>query len=411
MKFAAALIAIASAEKETYHGDQVYRFTNISLGTMAKLKVASRIYDFDMWSPSSVDEIVAGATVDIHLKAAESHEFEYDIVNDEIDFELISMDLQADIDAQNPDFVSGRHNFEQFNDFETIQEYLKEVASANSDVEYKEFGTTVEGRPLISLEIGSGPKVVSIDCGIHAREWISPAYCQWFINEVTTGSMAGYKNDITFLVQPMLNPDGYAYTWTGSRMWRKNRVVNSGSQCLGVDLNRNFDAKWSGAGASGNACAENYYGPSMFSENESSAQRDYLAPFMENNTLKAFLTFHSYGQYILYPYSYDYLSKPSNGAELDSVGADMRSAIAAVHGKSYTMGQGTEVLYPAAGGSDDWAFDAMKAKGYDAPLSYTYELRDQGRYGFTLPANQIKPNCEEIDAGMASIFNYVIENK
>lgn len=29
------------------------------------------------------------------------------------------------------------------------------------------------------------------------------------------------------------------------RMWRKNRsVLKEGSECVGVDLNRNFDARW-----------------------------------------------------------------------------------------------------------------------------------------------------------------------
>jgi len=410
MKFAAGLIALASA-KETYNGDQVYRFEDISIGTMTKLKLASRLYNFDMWTPSSIEEIRPGTTVDIHVSAKESHDFEYDLVTDEINFELISMDLQADIDAQNPDFVSGRHDYEQYNDFDTIQQFLKDTADANDDVVYKEFGESGEGRPIIALEVGSGSKVVSIDCGIHAREWISPAYCQWFIREVTTGQFASYKNDIKFLIQPLLNPDGYAYSWTGSRMWRKNRVNNQGSNCIGVDLNRNYDAKWSGAGASGNACAENYYGPSMCSENECKAQVAYLEPYMADGSLKAFLTFHSYGQYILYPYSYDYLSRPDNYDELYALGEDMVSAIAAVYGKSYTMGQGKDVLYPAAGGSDDWAYDKMKAMGNDAPLSYTYELRDQGRYGFVLPANQIKPNCEEIDPSMKVLLDYVIENK
>ena len=118
-----------------------------------------------------------------------------------------------------------------------------------------------------------------------------------------------------------------------------------------------------------------------------------------------------FSQYILYPYSYDYFSRPDNYDELYALGDDMVSAIAAVYGKSYTMGQGKDVLYPAAGGSDDWAYDKMKAMGNDAPLSYTYELRDQGRYGFVLPANQIKPNCEEIDPSMKVLLDYVIENK
>jgi hypothetical protein len=28
------------------------------------------------------------------------------------------------------------------------------------------------------------------------------------------------------------------------RMWRKNRTPNSGSTCVGTDLNRNFDEMW-----------------------------------------------------------------------------------------------------------------------------------------------------------------------
>lgn len=49
------------------------------------------------------------------------------------------------------------------------------------------------------------------------------------------------------------------------------------------------------------------------------------------------------------------------------------------------MGSSGTILYPAAGGSDDWAKGA-----YNVKYSYTVELRDSGRYGFILPANQIK---------------------
>lgn len=44
-----------------------------------------------------------------------------------------------------------------------------------------------------------------------------------------------------------------------------------------------------------------------------------------------------------------------------------------------------QVLYPAAGGSDDWAFG-----GAGIPYSYTIELPDTGSYGFILPASQIE---------------------
>lgn len=44
-----------------------------------------------------------------------------------------------------------------------------------------------------------------------------------------------------------------------------------------------------------------------------------------------------------------------------------------------------------SGGSRDWA------KGHhDVSFSFTYEMRDTGKYGFILPADQILPNAKEV---------------
>lgn len=61
-----------------------------------------------------------------------------------------------------------------------------------------------------------------------------------------------------------------------------------------------------------------------------------------------------------------------------------------VDGKSYRVGPAANTLYPAAGGSDDWAKGVVGMK-----YSYTIELRDQGRYGFILPASFIQPTAKE----------------
>ena len=48
-------------------------------------------------------------------------------------------------------------------------------------------GTTPEGRDLRVLVINTGnnpAKRIWIDCGIHAREWISPATCINLIDKV-----------------------------------------------------------------------------------------------------------------------------------------------------------------------------------------------------------------------------------
>ncbi|MBK8636570.1 MAG: hypothetical protein IPN72_24695 [Saprospiraceae bacterium] len=59
-------------------------------------------------------------------------------------------------------------------------------------------------------------------------------------------------------------------------MWRKNRRINSGSSCIGVDLNRNYNTDWGGAGSSSNTCSDSYRGASVFSEPESKVIRDFI---------------------------------------------------------------------------------------------------------------------------------------
>lgn len=81
---------------------------------------------------------------------------------------------------------------------------------------------------------------------------------------------------------------------------------------------------------------------------------------------------------------------PADHEELDRVGKEAAAAIQKIDGKVYTVGPAGSTLYPAAGGSDDWAKGDLKFK-----YSYTIELRDEGRYGFMLPANQIIKSGEE----------------
>lgn len=76
----------------------------------------------------------------------------------------------------------------------------------------------------------------------------------------------------------------------------------------------------------------------------------------------------------------------------------MAQAIRNVGGPSYTVGPAANTLYPAAGGSDDWAKGTMKIK-----YAYTIELRDNGRYGFVLPASYIQPTAKEALAAVRAI--------
>jgi carboxypeptidase A4 len=60
------------------------------------------------------------------------------------------------------------------------------------------------------------------------------------------------------------------------------------------------------------------------------------------------VTFHSYGQYILYPWGYD-RKVPPDYADLDRVGKQAAAAMRSAGGASYTVGNSASTLYPASG--------------------------------------------------------------
>ncbi|CAI9579113.1 unnamed protein product [Staurois parvus] len=208
------------------------------------------------------------------------------------------------------------------------------------------------------------------------------------------------SKNIDFYIVPVLNIDGFVYSWTTDRLWRKSRSPHNNRTCFGVDLNRNFDSKWCSIGASTNCSSLTFCGTGPASEPEVHAVQQLM------NRLKSdilgFLTIHSYGQLILLPYGYT--RNPSvNHEEMLSIGEKAAARLTQIHGTKYRVGSASHILYNNSGSSRDWATDL------GIPLSYTFELRDNGTDGFILPADQIKPTCEETTVAILSIIEYLNE--
>ena len=99
---------------------------------------------------------------------------------------------------------------------------------------------------------------------------------------------------------PLLNPDGYEYSRTHQRLWRKNRRrPTSDNQCFGVDLNRNFDVIGFGVGASNQSCSDSYSGPFAASEPEVKAAAGVV--MRHRNNIRVSLSLHSYGTFYYLP--------------------------------------------------------------------------------------------------------------
>ncbi|XP_066952533.1 carboxypeptidase B1-like [Macrobrachium rosenbergii] len=199
--------------------------------------------------------------------------------------------------------------------------------------------------------------------GIHAREWVSPPAALYVIKKLIAN--ATLTKSIEWHIIPMLNPDGYIYTWNQNRFWRKNRSPSS--VCVGVDLNRNFGYQWGGLGTSSYSCSEVYKGPSAFSEPESRALRDAMLPL--NGRVKAYITFHSYSQYILYPWGYSANVTHPLTTSMEKAGREMAKRIERKNQATYTVGNAAKALYPAAGASNDWTSYTLNVPYVYTPLS------------------------------------------
>ncbi|CAG0884908.1 unnamed protein product [Cyprideis torosa] len=171
-------------------------------------------------------------------------------------------------------------------------------------------GKTYEGRPIKGVRInpGNSKKKIFVDSGIHAREWIAPSTVAYLINQLATNRSLNEDiiNAFDWYLFPVLNPDGYEYTFSKDRLWRKNRNPEISRTCPGIDLNRNWDYHWGEDVRGKDPCTELYAGPSPFSEPETQAIRDFLANLNADGSLALIVSFHSYVQVLMSPWSHTY---------------------------------------------------------------------------------------------------------
>ena len=225
-------------------------------------------------------------------------------------------------------------------------------------------------------------------------EYLTYQLLTTYASDATT---RGFLDSYDFYIMPIVNPDGFVYTQTNDRLWRKNRsAAPSGSSCLGTDINRNWPYQWNvPGGSSTNPCDQTYRGRAQGDTPEMRGLVSQVQSLQNGRGIKLYIDWHSYGQYILTPYGYSCSAVASNQAEHDSLAAGTGSAIRAQGGTTWTTGPSCRTLYATSGSSTDYLGDVAGAE-----FSLTVELRDTGANGFVLPASQILPSGREQWAGM-----------
>lgn len=277
--------------------------------------------------------------------------------------------------------------------YDEQMQFLNSIAQQYpDDVKLQKIGNSYEGRSLTAVRIGddgSSKPIVWIDAGVHAREWISYNVALYLVYTIV--SQPAYRdllNSVQLVVVPNTNPDGYEYSRTNDRMWRKTRSRFTNGRCAGADANRNYPFFWGTQGVSHSQCSEIYCGSRPQSEPEVMALTNAIT--REETRIKGYIALHSYGQEILYPWGHTMRTYPSDVQDLITVGKAMAAAIRAVNNTDYNVVNSGDGLYPAAGASDDWA----KSRGIK--YSYTIELSPIDDYtGFSLPEDRINQVCRE----------------
>ncbi|XP_064309292.1 carboxypeptidase A2-like [Phalacrocorax carbo] len=405
----------ASLCLETFVGHQVLRIKTRNEEEIKKLQLLESLehLELDFWiSPST-----PALPVDVRIPANSVQSVKAFLESHGIGYSILIEDLQVVLDQEKQDMAysqqrersSNSFNYGTYHSLDSIYAELDHLASEYSRIVSKlQIGVSYEKRPLYVLKFstgGSNRPAIWIDAGIHSREWVTQASAIWMAKKIASDygkdpSITSLLNKMDIFLLTVTNPDGYVFTHTTNRMWRKTRSKNQGSRCVGVDPNRNWDAGFGGPGASSNPCSDSYRGPSAHSEVEVRS----VVNFIKNHgNIRAFLTLHSYSQLLMYPYGYK-CTEPADHAELDALGRAAAQSIQSLYGTTFTVGSICNTIYQASGGSIDWSYD------YGIKYSFAFELRDTGNYGFLLPANQIIPTAEETWLGLKKILEHVRDN-
>jgi murein tripeptide amidase MpaA len=301
---------------------------------------------------------------------------------------------------------------DEYKSYEEIYVYIRDLVNQHSDISrIVIIGQSLEGRDIYGVEISipetdpAAKRGIYIDGGIHAREWIAPAVSLNILLNLLRGYEDGDAQVLELLkaydvtIVPVINVDGYTYTWTSNRMWRKTRRPNPGGS-FGVDMNRNAPVYFCERGASTTPSSDIYCGPFPNSEPELVDTFNYISGL--GNVL-VYWNLHSYGQEIILPYAYDNSIVTPDRADHLAAGNELWNGINSATGNQYDRPRPPNGIY--SGFAMDYIYIEL-----DVKYSGLIELRDTGRYGFVLPESQICPTSLEIWEGFKLHAFYAIKN-
>ncbi|MCX7707825.1 MAG: M14 family zinc carboxypeptidase, partial [Anaerolineae bacterium] len=346
------LSALPSAAQDAGPGPRLYRVTLPAADREARSRLVRQGIAIDAVGPSFVVAIV-----------------------DEAELATLRAKGPAPLAVSPLDFPpedAAYHNYDE------MMAELSRIAAGRPDiVALTTAGYSLEGRAIPAVKISDEPALddpaepaVLFMALTHAREHLTVEMALAIVRLFAEGH--GQDPALTNLVEqreiyvlPNVNPDGGEYDIAEGyyRYWRKNRRPNPDGS-YGVDLNRNYGYRWGcDGGSSPVPPSETYRGPEPFSEPETQAVRDFV---ISHPDITAAISFHTFGELILYPYGYTYDDLPEDMDPTDRWAfVALADQMAATNG--YRPQQASD-LYVTCGDTVDWLY------GERGIFGFTFEM-------------------------------------
>jgi carboxypeptidase T len=311
---------------------------------------------------------------------------------------LVSVLERADLGA--PSALD--ENLGKYHTYAEMNTLLDSLALANPSLAHIDtIGRSLLGRPIRAIEISrnagvdEGEPEILIMGAHHSRELMSVEvpllFAKYLLESYGTDpAVTGLVDTRAVWIVPMINVDGHVYVeqnhdGSSSFWWNKNRRPN-GDGSYGVDPNRNYGYNWGydDAGSSPDTWSWQYRGTGPFSERENQAVRNLCA----GRHFIISLSYHSYGEQILFPWGYAALNTPDNDLFF-AIGDSLRQ------GNDYTVGNAASgTIYITNGDSDDWLYGDTQTK--NRVFGFTIELNSYAEGGYSPPESLIQPTFEKM---------------
>jgi hypothetical protein len=324
----------------------------------------------------------------------------------ELDFlDIVYSVINWDLDRYLQSFKSEYHSLEEMEDI------LNGIADNYSHItKLYSIGKTYEDRDIWCLEISDNPGEDEVEPGVflmglhHAREWPSLEICLYVANELTSNyslnpNITKVVNTCRIWLVACVNPDGYYYSHDLGVDWRKNRHYFPEFDEYGVDNNRNYGGSCNGDslgawGSIGKGSVSHhadqgvYCGPGAFSELETKAIRDI---FIDNDICAA-ISWHTYGELVLWPWGYSKIKQTPDDTYLKHVGEQIASRIDRQTASDTYRAYQASNLYPTTGDTTDWAY------------GYSHYILGRPTFAYTIEA------CKEYQPPIGYLDQIIQEN-